>query len=51
MSIAFFVHPNSDAPIECIPTCRKDDAPVRHARVLAGDYRRMQVTKVTAALQ
>ena len=51
LSIAFFVHPNSDAPIECIPTCRKDDAPVRHARVLAGDYRRMQVTKVTAALQ
>lgn len=51
LSIAFFVHPNRDALIECIPTCRKDDEPVRHAGVLAGDYRKMQVTKVTAGMQ
>ena len=51
LSIAFFVHPNRDAPIACIPTCRKVGEPVRHAPVLAGDYRRMQVAKVTAGLQ
>ncbi len=51
LSIAFFVHPNRDALIECIPTCRKDDEPIRHVGVLAGDYREMQVTKTTAGLQ
>ena len=50
LSIAYFVHPNRDASIECIPTCRADGEPVRHSPVLAGDYRRMQVTKVTAGL-
>lgn len=51
LSVAFFVHPNHDALIECIQTCRKDGEPARHAPVLAGDYRRMQVTKITAAAQ
>ena len=51
LSIAYFVHPNRDALIECIPTCREDDEPVRHPGVLAGDYRKMQVTKVTAGMQ
>jgi isopenicillin N synthase-like dioxygenase len=50
LSIAFFVHPNRDASIECIPTCREAGEPVRHPPVLAGDYRRMQVTQVTAGL-
>ena len=51
LSIAYFVHPNRDALIECIESCRTDGAPTRHAPVLAGDYRRMQVTKTTAAAQ
>ena len=51
LSIAYFVHPNRDALIECIETCRADGAPARHAPVLAGDYRKMQVTKITAAAQ
>ena len=51
LSIAFFVHPNPDAVIECIPTCRGDGAPARHPPVRAGDYRRMMVTKTSAAAQ
>jgi len=50
LSIAFFVHPNRDAPIECIPTCISNGEPARHSPVLAGDYRKMKVTKVTAGL-
>ena len=50
LSIAFFVHPNHDAPIQCIPTCLSNSEPVRHDPVLAGDYRKMKVTKVTAGL-
>ena len=51
LSIAYFVHPNRDALIECIQTCRADGAPARHAPVLAGDYRRMRVDSVTEAAQ
>lgn len=50
LSIAFFVHPNRDATIECIPTCLVDGEEIRHVPVLAGDHRQKQVTKVTAGL-
>jgi len=37
-SVAFFLHPNHDATIECIPTCAEPDQPPRHAPILAGEY-------------
>lgn len=37
-SIAFFLHPNYDATIECLPTCRDPDHPAKHEAILAGEY-------------
>lgn len=37
-SIAFFMHPNHDAPIECIPTCRPSTGQPLHGPITAGDY-------------
>ena len=48
LSIAFFAHPNHDASIECIETCRRPGEEPRHPPVLAGDYRHRQVTTITA---
>lgn len=50
-SIAFFCHPNYDALIECIETCRGPDEPPRHQPVRAGEYRLRQVTRITADAQ
>ena len=50
LSVAFFAHPNHDALIECIGTCRRPGEAPRHAPVLAGDYRRRQVTTITAGI-
>ena len=48
LSIAFFAHPNYDATIECIETCKRSGEEARHPPVRAGDYRRRQVTTITA---
>ena len=37
-SIAYFFDPGMDAVIECLPTCRSDRNPPRHAPVRYGDY-------------
>lgn len=37
-SVAFFLHPNHDAVIECIPTCVEPGEAPRHAPILAGAY-------------
>ena len=50
LSIAFFAHPNYDATIECIETCRRPGEKARHPPVRAGDYRRRQVTTITAGI-
>ena len=39
LAIVFFVNPNHDALIECIPTCQGPDNPTRHVPVLAGEHR------------
>jgi|SRR6266702_4166378 len=45
-SITFFFHPNYDAAIECLPTCRlADDAP-RYAPTKAGEYMRQRLLSV-----
>lgn len=37
-SLAYFLNPNFDAEISCIPTCRKSGEPARYRSVLAGQY-------------
>ncbi len=48
-SIAYFVHANFDALVECIPTCRSAEQPARHAPVLAGEHRLMKVRQASVA--
>lgn len=38
LSVPFFVNPNVDALVECIPTCCSDGAPPRHPAVHAGEW-------------
>ncbi len=47
LSVAYFVHPNRDAVIECIPTCQRDGEDARHPPVLAGDHRSRILAKAT----
>ena len=51
LSIAFFCHPNYDALIQCIETCRRPGEAPHHPPVRAGDYRKLQVKKITADAQ
>jgi len=39
ISIAFFLQPNYDAMVECLPTCAGPGRPVLYAPVRSGDYR------------
>ena len=43
MSIGFFVHPNFDADIRCIPSCLEDGAAPRHPDITAGGHIRMKI--------
>ena len=47
-SLAFFVQPNYDAWIECIPTCRSPGEPARHPPVKAWQHRHAKLSKTTA---
>jgi isopenicillin N synthase-like dioxygenase len=38
ISIGFFVHPNYDAPIACIPTCLAAGATPRYPTITAGEH-------------
>ncbi|MEU9095155.1 2OG-Fe(II) oxygenase family protein [Streptomyces sp. NPDC048428] len=38
VSVAFFFQPNSEALIECVPSCADEDSPPRHPGVRSGDY-------------
>ena len=44
-SIAYFVHPNYDALIECLASCQRPSEPARHPAIRAGDHRRLQLEK------
>ena len=39
-SLAFFLDPNPDALVACLPTCGTPDRPARYAPILAADYLR-----------
>ena len=40
VSLAFFLDPNPDALVACLPTCGTPDRPARYAPILAADYLR-----------
>ena len=39
LSIGFFVGPNYDAMVECLPTCQSAERPAKYAPVSVHDYR------------
>jgi len=43
LSIGYFLHPNYDAEIACLPTCSGPDNPPRYAPVRAGDLMRQKL--------
>jgi isopenicillin N synthase-like dioxygenase len=44
-SIGYFMHPNDDAPIICIPTCRSDAAAPRFPETTAGRHIRTKIAQ------
>ena len=44
-SIGYFMHPNDDAPIACIPTCRAGDKPLLFPETTAGRHIRMKIAQ------
>jgi len=46
-SIAFFLHPNYDAEIECIETCVAKGQPPKYPRIRAGDWMREKLIRRT----
>ena len=48
-SIAFFVQPNYDAPIECIETCLRPGEQPRHPPVKAWEHRHAKLSSTTKA--
>ena len=37
-TVGFFLHPNYDAEVACLPTCTDADHPPRYAPILAGEH-------------
>jgi isopenicillin N synthase-like dioxygenase len=48
LSLAYFVNPNYDALIECLPTCRDAAHPALYAPVKAGEHRLQKVLTATS---
>jgi isopenicillin N synthase-like dioxygenase len=47
-SVPFFVQPNYDALIECLPSCLATGASPRHPPITAGDYRAQKIAGLYA---
>ena len=43
MSIGYFVHPNFDAEIRCVPSCLRDDVGARYPSITAGEHIRRKI--------
>lgn len=48
-SVAFFLDPNPDALIECLPGCSTPDKPAKYAPILAADYLRERLVATYGA--
>ena len=46
LSVGFFCHPNFEAAIECIPTCRDTNGGSKYAPIKAGTYMRRKIMAV-----
>jgi len=44
-SVGFFLHPNYDARIECLPGCFGPDRPARHPPIMAGEHMRQKLER------
>lgn len=49
LSIAYFVAPNYDSVIECVPTCRTKGAPGKYPAVTVAGYRNERFARTAAA--
>ena len=48
-SVAYFLHPNHDAVIECLPTCSEPGVVPRHAPIHAGRYMKAKENAIATA--
>lgn len=44
-TVGFFLHPNYDARVDCLPTCTDADHPPRYAPILAGEHMRAKLER------
>ena len=44
-SIGYFLHPNFDARVECLPTCRDAGNPPKYAPIMAGEHMREKLLR------
>ena len=44
-SIGYFLHPNFDARVECLPTCRDSGSPPKYAPIMAGEHMREKLLR------
>jgi isopenicillin N synthase-like dioxygenase len=50
LSLAYFVNPNYDAIIQCLPGCQDADHPALYAPIKAGEHRLQKVLTATSNL-
>jgi isopenicillin N synthase-like dioxygenase len=48
-SVAFFLDPNPDAVVECLPTCTSPERPAKYAPISGADYLRSRLEPTYAA--
>ena len=45
-SIPFFVHPNPDVPLDCLPQCVDEQNPVQYEPITAEDFRQQRLREI-----
>ena len=48
LSLVYFVNPNYDAMVECLPTCRDASHPALYAPITAGEHRLQKILTATS---
>lgn len=48
-TVGFFLHPNWDAPVACLPTCTDASRPARYPPILAGEHMLAKLERRVAA--
>jgi isopenicillin N synthase-like dioxygenase len=47
ISMPYFIHPNPDVTIECLPTCMSADRPALYKPIMAAEHRMLQLQQAT----